>query len=1088
MGKLVIFQLPEGNFQVGFPCTVQIGNDEGNVENLTQITGKLPGNPEMPQKLNQEWRRVFNDGRIKPKKAVISNFSRTDLVDNFVDYLNTWLNSNDREWQKIRDILQQYLSKEEEIRVTIQTQNPILRRIPWQAWNLFAEDYPKAEISLSPTTFQSPGDLPISQLKKVRILAVLGENTVVDGSPGIDIQFDQQELERLKQQGAFLKFLKQPSSQELRECLWEEEGWHIFFFAGHSFSDEDAKIGRIILNECENGLQISELKEALKKAISRGLQLAIFNSCDGLGLANQLAELNIRQMIVMREPVPDAIAKAFLKHFLTALACNNKSLYASVREARLRLEDWDEQYPGAKYLPVICQNPSVAPPTWKKLQTGGRINGADWDVSSHLTRDKYQKRQILLSKVRNFWVEGVLEKSLHGRVLLELGLEERLDAVNHPWGMVWETPNQLRQTLAPGTRVIDKFDEMAFCRTLLILGEPGSGKTTTLLELARDLINRAEIDINQPIPIVFNLSSWGSEKLKQTIADWLTQELQRSYKVSKKFASSLIKSQKLLLMLDGLDEVKEERRNLCVQALNRFRQDYGEMEIVIASRIRDYERLNYRLDLQSAIYLQPLTKEQINHYFDGVGSTLAAVKNLWQEDEILQELAKSPLMLNIMTLAYEGIKSEDLSIIDSIEERRKHLFDKYIERMFQRRRFKKERYKKEDSMRFLICLANRMSFEKETIFLIERMQPSCLLHKIHKWIYRIGFVLLMGIITALVDFFFSNFTLIFINLQLSPNSLTVSFYYYFFYGLLFGIINLIIGIFRKKEEIMPFETIIVNSNNIKMSFTNGSKNGVIPGIVIGLIIFSLYYLPNIILYSGISLSYFVFFVFFIWTFIGFISFLIMHLFLKKILSDRMYDNIFILTVFIFASLICTLIMQLSPFILIVSWLMAGAICGGLINVIIWGFRVKNLNVTTSVNQGIWNSGITAVLFLVIGGLIGWYIASINSGLNSEQVVITEDFKTIEDFKTYIKTYNNSMLFYQIATIQKFGVILALIPGISVIKHITLRVILYLKKYIPWNYARFLDYATERIFLQKVGGGYIFIHRLLQEHFSSLKLD
>ncbi|MEP0877194.1 hypothetical protein NDA00_15385 [Funiculus sociatus GB2-M2] len=56
-------------------------------------------------------------------------------------------------------------------------------------------------------------------------------------------------------------------------------------------------------------------------------------------------------------------------------------------------------------------------------------------------------------------------------------------------------------------------------------------------------------------------------------------------------------------------------------------------------------------------------------------------------------------------------------------------------------------------------------------------------------------------------------------------------------------------------------------------------------------------------------------------------------------------------------------------------------------------------------------------------------------------------------------------------------------GEACIKHFVLRVILYCSGSIPWNYARFLDYATERIFLQKVGGGYIFVHRLLLEHFA-----
>ena len=59
-------------------------------------------------------------------------------------------------------------------------------------------------------------------------------------------------------------------------------------------------------------------------------------------------------------------------------------------------------------------------------------------------------------------------------------------------------------------------------------------------------------------------------------------------------------------------------------------------------------------------------------------------------------------------------------------------------------------------------------------------------------------------------------------------------------------------------------------------------------------------------------------------------------------------------------------------------------------------------------------------------------------------------------------------------------------GGSVVEHTVLRFILFLAGSTAWNYARFLDYAAERIFLQKVGGGYIFVHRLLLEHFSEMK--
>lgn len=59
-------------------------------------------------------------------------------------------------------------------------------------------------------------------------------------------------------------------------------------------------------------------------------------------------------------------------------------------------------------------------------------------------------------------------------------------------------------------------------------------------------------------------------------------------------------------------------------------------------------------------------------------------------------------------------------------------------------------------------------------------------------------------------------------------------------------------------------------------------------------------------------------------------------------------------------------------------------------------------------------------------------------------------------------------------------------GVVCIQHYTLRLMLYRKNYIPLDYVSFLDYASDRIFLQKVGGGYIFVHRMLREHFADME--
>jgi hypothetical protein len=59
-----------------------------------------------------------------------------------------------------------------------------------------------------------------------------------------------------------------------------------------------------------------------------------------------------------------------------------------------------------------------------------------------------------------------------------------------------------------------------------------------------------------------------------------------------------------------------------------------------------------------------------------------------------------------------------------------------------------------------------------------------------------------------------------------------------------------------------------------------------------------------------------------------------------------------------------------------------------------------------------------------------------------------------------------------------------VGGLACLQHFLLRFLLWRTKRAPWHYPRFLDHATERILLQQVGGGYLFIHRLLLDHFAA----
>ena len=252
------------------------------------------------------------------------------------------------------------------------------------------------------------------------------------------------------------------------------------------------------------------------------------------------------------------------------------------------------------------------------------------------TLDQHNRR-VMLDHVENFWVKGILENSLYGVALLDLGMKENPDTVSYPWMIKREST---QQTLTSSMSMLNIFQEIGLGRSLLILGTPGSGKTTMLLELTRQLVERARQNETEPIPIVFNLASWTE---KQTLAEWLAAQLNDIYYVPKKTAPVWVKQNKLLLLLDGLDEVKPDIRDKCVDAINQFRKEHGLTCMAVCSRSQEYSELNTRLSFNGAIEIQSLTSEQVTEYFKRFGEGLAGIQQIIQKDSALQELAESPL-------------------------------------------------------------------------------------------------------------------------------------------------------------------------------------------------------------------------------------------------------------------------------------------------------------------------------------------------------------------------------------------------------------------------------------------------------------
>jgi CHASE2 domain-containing sensor protein len=363
MVKIVDLSLDGDSENLGFRVTLTIA-EQGSQADI-QKSANLPPSPELSTQLQHHWQEKYRTlgapYRIKPKAITLKRSFKEQVkecnesADKLRNNLNTWLDSE--EFRPLEKELRTVLNKDDDIRFLLRTDSQELHKLPWEEWEIF-KSYPQAGFSLSPTKYERIKTTTVACNPQVRILAILGN------SEGINIDTDRQFLESLP--NVETVFLVEKTHKEINDQLWEQS-WDILFFAGHS--ETEGETGKIYINQTDF-LTINELWFGLNKAVNNGLKIAIFNSCDGLGLARQLESMNlyIPQMIVMRELVPDRVAQEFLKYFLTAFS-NGESFDLSVREAKERLKGMESDFPCASWLPVIWQNPTEVPPKWEDLFT-----------------------------------------------------------------------------------------------------------------------------------------------------------------------------------------------------------------------------------------------------------------------------------------------------------------------------------------------------------------------------------------------------------------------------------------------------------------------------------------------------------------------------------------------------------------------------------------------------------------------------------------------------------------------------------------------------------------------------------------------
>ena len=279
-------------------------------------------------------------------------------------------------------------------------------------------------------------------------------------------------------------------------------------------------------------------------------------------------------------------------------------------------------------------------------------------------------------------------------------------------------------------------------RRLVVIGQPGAGKTVFTLRFTLDLLARRQP--GDPVPVIFGLHTWNP--LEQSLQEWMAARLATDYpalrntaKPGRTIADELVGGHRILPVLDGLDEVSQPLRGDALRTLN-MSLDKG-TPVILTCRESDYRQVVADADVLTSaavIELLPLRLSDVASYLPRTARKLSAaipggfttkwgpvLRRLGTDPgdpacRMLLEVLSTPLMTWLARSVYSDTAADPAVLLDGrFAERREieaHLLDGFIPAAFagpvpigpRRRRPSPRAQDAERWLSFLACHLDRL--------------------------------------------------------------------------------------------------------------------------------------------------------------------------------------------------------------------------------------------------------------------------------------------------------------------------------------------------------------------------------------------